>query len=387
MEKHTVSRLFGSPPGYVGYEEGGQLTEKVRRKPFSVVLFDEIEKAHPDIFNSLLQILEDGRLTDAQGRVVDFKNTVIIMTTNLGTRDISKGVSVGFATVGRVEGLVRPDEVQGQRGAEAALPAGVPEPRGRHHRLPPAHRGRDRHDRRPDDRQGGRAAEGPRHGPGAHARRPRRCWPSGATTRCSVPGRCAARSSGRSRTPCPRRSCSASSRPARSSSSTSRAPARRPSSPSGACPSRTPCRMPSAEEVGSGPRPGRARRAGHRHAGLTGRTGTDQREPGAGRSPCQGPAARLLPGGRSTASPAGRGRDVVTGRRAAGAWPGRVCRAARTSVGQRVDQAVGDQAVQRPAALQLASGQAASSASPAPGPRSRAAPPAAGRGTAGRCPA
>ncbi len=96
-EKHTVSRLFGSPPGYVGYEEGGQLTEKVRRKPFSVVLFDEIEKAHPDIFNSLLQVLEDGRLTDAQGRSVDFKNTVIIMTTNLGTRDISKAVNLGFA--------------------------------------------------------------------------------------------------------------------------------------------------------------------------------------------------------------------------------------------------------------------------------------------------
>ncbi len=96
-EKHTVSRLFGSPPGYVGYEEGGQLTEKVRRKPFSVVLFDEVEKAHPDIFNSLLQILEDGRLTDSQGRVVDFKNTVIIMTTNLGTRDISKGFNMGFA--------------------------------------------------------------------------------------------------------------------------------------------------------------------------------------------------------------------------------------------------------------------------------------------------
>jgi ATP-dependent Clp protease ATP-binding subunit ClpC len=104
MEKHTVSRLFGSPPGYVGYEEGGQLTEKVRRKPFSVVLFDEIEKAHPDIFNSLLQILEDGRLTDAQGRTVDFKNTVIIMTTNLGTRDISKGVSVGFARQGETRG-------------------------------------------------------------------------------------------------------------------------------------------------------------------------------------------------------------------------------------------------------------------------------------------
>mgnify|MGYP001942211257 CR=1 FL=1 len=97
MEKHTVSRLFGSPPGYVGYEEGGQLTEKVRRKPFSVVLFDEIEKAHSDIFNSLLQVLEEGRLTDAQGRNVDFKNTIIIMTTNLGTRDISKGVAMGFA--------------------------------------------------------------------------------------------------------------------------------------------------------------------------------------------------------------------------------------------------------------------------------------------------
>ncbi len=95
-EKHTVSRLFGSPPGYVGYEEGGQLTEKVRRKPFSVVLFDEVEKAHPDIFNSLLQILEDGRLTDSQGRSVDFKNTVIIMTTNLGTRDIAKGMQMGF---------------------------------------------------------------------------------------------------------------------------------------------------------------------------------------------------------------------------------------------------------------------------------------------------
>ena len=95
-EKHTASRLFGAPPGYVGYDEGGQLTEKVRRKPFSVVLFDEIEKAHPDIFNSLLQVLEDGRLTDSQGRVVDFKNTIIIMTTNLGTRDISKSLNLGF---------------------------------------------------------------------------------------------------------------------------------------------------------------------------------------------------------------------------------------------------------------------------------------------------
>src|SRR6187431_2885388 len=96
-EKHTVSRLFGAPPGFVGFEEGGQLTEKVRRKPFSVVLFDEIEKAHPDIFNSLLQILEEGRLTDGQGRVVDFKNTVIIMTTNLGTKDIT-GTPIGFTS-------------------------------------------------------------------------------------------------------------------------------------------------------------------------------------------------------------------------------------------------------------------------------------------------
>jgi ATP-dependent Clp protease ATP-binding subunit ClpC len=97
MEKHTVSRLVGSPPGYVGYEEGGQLTEAVRRKPFSVVLFDEIEKAHPDVFNTLLQILEEGRLTDAQGRSVDFRNTVLIMTSNLGTQDLRKA-NVGFTT-------------------------------------------------------------------------------------------------------------------------------------------------------------------------------------------------------------------------------------------------------------------------------------------------
>lgn len=101
-EKHTASRLFGAPPGYVGYDEGGQLTEKVRRRPFSVVLFDEIEKAHPDIFNSLLQILEEGRLTDSQGRMVDFKNTVIIMTTNLGTKDAAKAVMTGFQAQGEL---------------------------------------------------------------------------------------------------------------------------------------------------------------------------------------------------------------------------------------------------------------------------------------------
>ncbi len=110
-EKHTVSRLFGAPPGFVGFEEGGQLTEKVRRKPFSVVLFDEIEKAHPDIFNSLLQILEEGRLTDGQGRVIDFKNTIIIMTTNLGTRDIARGV-MGFALEG--DGVADYDRMKGK---------------------------------------------------------------------------------------------------------------------------------------------------------------------------------------------------------------------------------------------------------------------------------
>ena len=99
-DRYTASRLFGAPPGYVGYEEGGQLTEKVRRKPFSVVLFDEIEKAHPDIYNTLLQVLEDGRLTDGQGRTVDFKNTVIVFTSNLGTQDVSKAVGMGFSQGG-----------------------------------------------------------------------------------------------------------------------------------------------------------------------------------------------------------------------------------------------------------------------------------------------
>ena len=98
MEKHSVSKMVGSPPGYVGFEEGGQLTEKVRRKPYSVILFDEIEKAHPDVFNILLQILDDGQLTDSQGRRVDFKNCVIIMTSNVGARSISEPKSLGFAS-------------------------------------------------------------------------------------------------------------------------------------------------------------------------------------------------------------------------------------------------------------------------------------------------
>ena len=108
MEKHSVSRLVGSPPGYVGYDEGGQLTEAVRRKPYSVLLLDEIEKAHPDVFNILLQILEDGKLTDAQGRKVDFRNTIVIMTSNIGAAQISKNQSLGF-TLGDETGLTYDD--------------------------------------------------------------------------------------------------------------------------------------------------------------------------------------------------------------------------------------------------------------------------------------
>jgi ATP-dependent Clp protease ATP-binding subunit ClpC len=100
MEKHSVSRMVGSPPGYVGHDEGGQLTEKVRRKPYSVVLLDEIEKAHPDVFNILLQIMEDGRLTDSKGRVVDFRNTVVVMTSNVGATNLKKQVSLGFMDTG-----------------------------------------------------------------------------------------------------------------------------------------------------------------------------------------------------------------------------------------------------------------------------------------------
>jgi len=97
MEPHTVSRLFGSPPGYVGYDEGGQLTEQIRRRPYSVILLDEVEKAHPEVFNSLLQIMDDGRLTDGQGRTVDFKNTVVIMTSNAGSADLKRAINMGFS--------------------------------------------------------------------------------------------------------------------------------------------------------------------------------------------------------------------------------------------------------------------------------------------------
>jgi len=116
MEKHSVARLIGAPPGYVGYEEGGQLTEQVRRKPYSVILLDEVEKAHPDVFNVLLQVLDDGRMTDGQGRTVDFKNTVLVMTSNLGSHDIQRMAGQDYdlikeAVMGEVRRNFRPEFV------------------------------------------------------------------------------------------------------------------------------------------------------------------------------------------------------------------------------------------------------------------------------------
>jgi ATP-dependent Clp protease ATP-binding subunit ClpC len=142
MEKHSVSRLVGSPPGYVGYDEGGQLTEAVRRKPYSVLLLDEIEKAHPDVFNILLQILEDGKLTDAQGRTVDFRNTIVIMTSNIGAAQISKNQSLGF-TIGTRPAHLRRHEGPDHGRAEEGLPPRAPQPHRRGHRLPQAREGRD----------------------------------------------------------------------------------------------------------------------------------------------------------------------------------------------------------------------------------------------------
>ena len=132
QEKHTVSRLIGAPPGYVGYEEGGQLTEAVRRRPYAVVLFDEIEKAHPEVLNVLLQMLDDGRLTDGKGRTVDFKNTVVIMTSNLGSQFIAERARAGR------DRARRRHAAPGDGRAAGALPPGVPQPHRRDHRLPPA---------------------------------------------------------------------------------------------------------------------------------------------------------------------------------------------------------------------------------------------------------
>ena len=159
QEKHTVSRMIGAPPGYVGYEEAGQLTEAVRRRPYAVVLFDEIEKAHPEVLNVLLQLLDDGRLTDGKGRTVDFKNTVVIMTSNLGSAFITERTMAEGGTVD--EG----HPATGHGRAARALPPGVPEPDRRDHLLPcprpRAHEADHRHpDRRADQAAGG--AQDPR---------------------------------------------------------------------------------------------------------------------------------------------------------------------------------------------------------------------------------
>jgi ATP-dependent Clp protease ATP-binding subunit ClpB len=161
MEKHSVSRLIGAPPGYVGYEEGGVLTEAVRRRPYQVVLFDEVEKAHPDVFNVLLQVLDDGRLTDGQGRVVDFTNTLIILTSNLGSQylaNIEDGTGCGE----------RRTASDGSRAR--ALPARIPQPAGRDHPVPPS--GPRTHG--PDRRNPGRARAKAAQGPQDHARPHRR---------------------------------------------------------------------------------------------------------------------------------------------------------------------------------------------------------------------
>ena len=160
MEKFAVSRLVGAPPGYVGYEEGGQLTEAVRRRPYQVVLFDEIEKAHPDVFNVLLQLLDDGRLTDSQGRTVDFKNTVVIMTSNIGSAGLVEAAEAGSRSLrGRRRCRSPP--------APRALPAGVPEPGGRDHRLPPAGRVAADGDRRAAAGRGPGPPGRVRHRPGS----------------------------------------------------------------------------------------------------------------------------------------------------------------------------------------------------------------------------
>ncbi len=150
MEKHAVARLIGAPPGYVGYEEGGVLTEAVRRRPYQVILFDEVEKAHADVFNVLLQVLDDGRLTDGQGRTVDFRNTVIILTSNLGTEFLS--VEGGDAAHNRAQVM---------QAVQSAFPPRIPQPAGRDHPVPTPDARQHGQDRRHSDRASAEAAGGP----------------------------------------------------------------------------------------------------------------------------------------------------------------------------------------------------------------------------------
>ena len=211
MEKFSVSRLLGAPPGYVGYEEGGFLTEKVRRRPYSVVLFDEIEKAHPDVFNMLLQVLDDGRLTDSVGHVVDFKNTILIMTSNLGTSFIGKRAVARLPARGR-RPHPRQDEGAGARGAQAGVPARVHQPHRRHHRLPRPEQG-GHHEDRPDDDQPDQHPAGARRASRSSPPRPPSIsWSRRGTTRPTAPGSSAARSRSTSRIRWPKPSCAGSSR-------------------------------------------------------------------------------------------------------------------------------------------------------------------------------
>ncbi len=222
MEKHSVSRLVGSPPGYIGYDEGGQLTEAVRRKPYSVVLLDEIEKAHPDVFNILLQILEDGKLTDAQGRKVDFRNTIVIMTSNIGAATISKNQSLGFS-VGDETGLSyeeMKDRIMGE-----LKKVFRPELLNRIDEVIVFHKltkDEIKTDRRPDDEAPARADGRARGRDRAHRGGARSCSSRRATTRRWAPGRCAARSSASSRIRSPTSCSAARSSPARRSSSAAR---------------------------------------------------------------------------------------------------------------------------------------------------------------------
>ena len=218
-EQHTVSRLFGAPPGYVGYEEGGQLTEAVRRRPYQVVLFDEIEKAHPDVWNALLQILEDGRLTDGQGRTVDFRNTVIIMTSNLGTEFARKGGALGFMRPAKASSAeVAADHQKIEDALKRDIPARIPQPHRRDHHLHTAVARSGGADRRPADERNRRAAERARLDHRTDRGRAQLAGAAGLTTRSSARGRCAARCKSTSKARSPSSSCAASSIPATASS-------------------------------------------------------------------------------------------------------------------------------------------------------------------------
>ena len=199
MERHNVSRLVGAPPGYVGFDEGGQLTEAVRRKSYAVVLLDEVEKAHPEVFNILLQILEDGHLTDAKGRRVDFRNTIIIMTSNLGRQAAPDELVAGLPAPGRHRrrprrGQLRAHEGEGPERAQAELPAGVPQPDRRDRRLPLAHGRGDPRDRGPDARRACATSSGRSSSRSRSPRRRRTTSSRSGTTSRTARDRCAASS-------------------------------------------------------------------------------------------------------------------------------------------------------------------------------------------------